>query len=123
MERETIMSNENKFASRYNDPLAWYRGGLNKSKENETGITAEAIDKVRNDRQELYGHPKINFGRIARFWNDYLELTPAHRITDKDVAFMMILVKIAREMHKTNRDNLIDIIGYVQCLELLDALE
>ena len=88
-----------------------------------SNITAEAIDKVRNDRQELYGHPKVNFERIAKFWNNYLELTPANRITVQDVAWMMILLKVAREIEHPHRDNRIDVVGYIECLELLDEPE
>ena len=85
------------------------------------GITAEAIDKVTGDRQKTYGNPRTNFDRIARLWDAYMTNKPVGHwhINAYDVPMFMILVKIAREQHEHNHDNLVDIIGYIKTLEML----
>lgn len=88
---------------------------------NQSTITQEAINRVRNEREQMYGHPAVNFERIAKFWNHYLE--GRGEISPRDVAYMMILLKVARQMEIPTRDNLVDIIGYVQCVEAIDDLE
>jgi hypothetical protein len=87
--------------------------------ETMNDITADAIDKVRNDRQETYGHPRINFTRTARLWQAYMDNKEDKTITEFDVPMFMILVKIAREQNIHNYDNLVDIIGYTKTLEML----
>ncbi len=95
------------------------------SEDNKIGITAEAIDKVTGDRQKTYGHPRVNFDRIARLWEAYMTNKPSNRryINAYDVPMFMILVKIAREQHDHNYDNLVDIIGYIKTLEMLYEFE
>ena len=84
-------------------------------------ITEEAISKVRNERQKLYGHPYTNFKRISELWTTYFD----HKVevTPQDVAWLMILLKIAREIETPHRDNRIDTVGYIECLELLKEYE
>jgi len=69
--------------------------------------------KIIGDRQESYAPPAINFSRIARMWSVILE----REVTPVQVALMMIALKITREMHRHSEDNLLDMIGYVYCLE------
>ena len=38
----------------------------------------------------------------------------------REVALMMIGLKLARESHKPMRDNLVDIGGYLNCVDLID---
>ena len=77
------------------------------------------------DRQDNYGHPLANHQRIAALWNGYLE---ARRVNPqgqrqmtsppleaRDVVAMQILLKIARELHSSKRDNFVDIAGYARC--------
>lgn len=72
----------------------------------------DALDEARaiicGARQDAYGAPENNFERIAFLWNGYLDIDKL--LTSKDVAAMMILLKVARGIEK--RDNWIDIIGY-----------
>jgi hypothetical protein len=75
-------------------------------------IAVEALEIV-NGRRELYGQPEDNFANIAAFWATYL----GREITSIDVARMMQLMKIARQMHTHKRDNLVDLIGYALCEE------
>lgn len=67
---------------------------------------------ICKDRNAQYGEPEDNFGRIAKFWSDYLETS----IDAADVAIMMSLFKIARIATGGNKsDNWVDLIGYAAC--------
>ena len=78
---------------------------------------SEILDRaetcVNGDRQNDYGTPERNFETIADLWNAYLG---EERIEAKDVAAMLILLKIARiASGKKKDDNWIDIAGYAAC--------
>lgn len=75
---------------------------------------------VNGERQQDYGTPERNFEIIAAFWNAYLlgaeEVTQAKRISAKDVAAMLGLLKIARIATGHGKaDNWIDLAGYAAC--------
>ena len=67
-------------------------------------------------REDEYGHPLINFLRIALRWSNWLGV----KVTPADVAFMMIDTKLARENHVHKLDNIDDIVGYASCWERID---
>ena len=87
----------------------------------EKSILEEAEELTGGARQEQYGHPIVNFQNIADLWNKFIngkyeswiELTP------EDVGFLMVLVKVAREMHTPKRDNLIDGAGYFNTIQMI----
>jgi hypothetical protein len=67
---------------------------------------------VCGDRQQSYGSPEDNFKMIANLWGLYT----GHSFDARDVAVMMILLKIARISTGTNKnDNWVDIAGYAAC--------
>lgn len=81
---------------------------------------------VMENRNASYGEPEDNFGAISRLWNSYLYsrkvaldpigLDAFTTIDPKDVAILMILVKVARLIESPgNEDNWIDIAGYAAC--------
>ena len=77
-------------------------------------------DKIVNgERQQAYGTPEQNFNRIAELWSTYLQNRDEERldyITAKDVAVMMMLLKVGRLMSGTStQDSWIDIAGYAAC--------
>jgi hypothetical protein len=84
-------------------------------------ILEEAALLTAGDRQRDYDHPLPNHARIARLWNAYLasRRDPHGAISPEDVATMMILLKIARQVYTPKRDNLVDICGYARCLEMM----
>jgi hypothetical protein len=88
-------------------------------------ILDEAKRLTSNDRQKNYGHPKDNFKRTADFWNAYLSSrkNPEAEITNEDVAWMMVLLKIGRDLNKPTRDNLVDAIGYTRTLAMIRGIE
>lgn len=86
-------------------------------KRTECLETASKI--VSGERQDSYGSPEHNFNRIAEMWTTYLAGRNEERldyITAKDVAIMMMLLKVARLMSGTStKDSWVDICGYAAC--------
>ena len=82
-------------------------------------VLEEAAGLTAGDRQRDYDHPLPNHQRIARLWNAYLDCRrePEGCLSPEDVATMMILLKVARNVFTPKRDNLVDICGYARCLE------
>ena len=76
----------------------------------------EAASVVKGERQESYGPAERNLSRIAELWASYL----GHPITSRNVAVMMILLKAARDAHKSKHDNMVDICGYAYLADILD---
>jgi hypothetical protein len=103
-----------------------------KSKTPESILT-EALRVTGGDRRENYGSPRANHMRIADLWNGYLcarAVNPAGErkptqaeLNEHDVAAMMILLKLARELHTSKRDNAVDIAGYARCMSLMKGHE
>jgi hypothetical protein len=85
-------------------------------------ILDDAATLTEGDRQRDYDHPLRNHQRIARLWNAFMDCRkePHGKITPKDAAMMMILVKVARQVFTHKRDNLVDICGYARCLERME---
>lgn len=78
-------------------------------------ITTEALELVNGDRRQTYGDVKKSFQRIASEWSTELGIV----VTPMQVARMMIRFKLCREMNKHKRDNLVDICGYSELLNML----
>ena len=79
---------------------------------NRVGVLQKAEAIVSGDREQDYGSPEDNFKRIAALWSAYT----CADISAKDVAAMMVLVKIARVASGNAKDdNWIDIAGYAAC--------
>lgn len=83
-------------------------------------ILTEANELIHGQRAKDYGHPTVNFQRIADLWNSYLRYSTTPEITPQDTAVMMILLKIARlQQNPENHDSLVDIAGYAGTIERL----
>lgn len=92
----------------------------------------EAKEIIYGDREKTYGRPDKNLNTIAELWNSYIkgkygQMLASHGLSSfaiylvhTDVAMMMILLKIAREINHHNRDNPLDMIGYAA---LIDRIE
>ena len=79
-------------------------------------ILEEAERLVAGDRQWAYDHPKDNCTRIGQIWGTILE---RDSIPPETVALMMIGLKVARQMFRPTRDNLVDIAGYSRVIDLI----
>jgi Domain of unknown function (DUF6378) len=75
-------------------------------------LIAQVEQAVCKDRQATHGRPENNFLDIAALWQTYT----GHPFSSKDVAVMMICVKLARIKSNPNHDdNWIDAAGYAIC--------
>lgn len=63
---------------------------------------------ISQDRAATYGDAKESHQRIADLWATYLGVS----ITAKDVAALMVLLKISRSKGAKHVDNWIDVAGY-----------
>lgn len=72
-----------------------------------------ALEIVSSDRRRDYGRPLINHLRIAIMWSMYCETT----FTPDQVAWMMVIVKVARETQTPKYDNIVDTTGYSLVLD------
>lgn len=82
------------------------------------GILETAKTCVCGQREEDYGSPEDNFQLIANLWELYLcacGYEETRSLYAKDVANMMILLKVARNAGGSKLDNWIDIAGYAAC--------
>ena len=96
----------------------------------EMTVLKEAHAIIYGDREKTYGHPAKNLRTIAQMWTSYLVAANAidpeggAEVTAKDVAAVMMLVKVARFANDpTHRDNLVDICGYAALVERCDEAQ
>ena len=80
-------------------------------------VIAEAVRVTSADRHESYAPPEENFARIAQVWNGLLDEKLHRELNAADVARCMAGMKLVRDAHKPSRDNRVDCVGYVRCLE------
>lgn len=80
-------------------------------------VLREAEQLITGDRNKTYGPPTENFKNTANLWTVRLQdkLKPGEVITSNEIADLMILLKIARNMTDPKRDNFVDIAGYSAC--------
>lgn len=85
----------------------------------DSRILAEAdrLGGAGGARSASYGPPLENHQRIAAGWSAMLGI----EVTPRMVPLMMIWLKLCRECHRPGHDNLVDIAGYVKCVEEIDA--
>jgi len=76
---------------------------------NGAEVLSAAGQVIKSDRQRIYGEAEKNFETIAEFWTTYLGTF----LSAKDVACMMVLLKIARTISSPDHtDNYVDMCGY-----------
>lgn len=80
-------------------------------------VLDEAKEIIYGDREKTYGRPSKNLEVIANFWGEYL----GTKLEAKDVAVMMILLKVARLRNDiSHKDSVVDICGYAALIERCD---
>jgi hypothetical protein len=91
----------------------------------DMNVLKEANAIIYGDREKTYGHPSKNLKTIAVMWNAYLNAKMGgDDVNAKDVAALMMLVKVARFANDpSHRDNLVDICGYAALVERCDETE
>lgn len=79
---------------------------------NRAEVLETAKSCVCGQREQDYGSPEDNFSLIARLWTEYVGIC----LTAKDVAMMMVLLKVARiKSGGGSGDSFVDIAGYAAC--------
>ena len=92
----------------------WSDPGADPASEwDRAGVLTEAAAILKGTRAKDYGENSLP--RIAAYWSAYLN----REVTGRDVANLMILLKVAREGHSQKRDNHVDIAGYVALADQL----
>lgn len=79
----------------------------------DRSLLFEAADTVEGPRNIDYGHPADDFDRAALIWSGILGVD----VNARQVAMCMVGVKLARQVHAPKRDNVVDAIGYLLCLD------
>ena len=100
---------------------SYHRNRVN-GKKPMSRILQEADAIAGESKSRDYGHPYENHRRIAEIWSVQLGEILSRPIQPREVALMMIGLKLAREVHTPKRDNGLDIAGYVKCLDMIDEL-
>lgn len=75
----------------------------------------EALALTSGPRQESYGHPYDNFTNIATGWSTLLGIP----VSPEQVSLCMLWLKMCRENHKPDFDNLVDMAGYTNTLHMI----
>ena len=88
-------------------------------------LTQTASNLITGQRQEDYGTPEKNFTRVANYWSIRLEdkLKDGAKITPREVAELMALLKMARATQSPTEDSFVDGIGYIAIAGELGDLE
>jgi hypothetical protein len=80
-------------------------------------VLDQAKALITGERAKQHGEASETHGKIAERWSSRLGCT----VTSKDVALMMIDVKLVRNQHNpTAEDNYVDIAGYAALAAELD---
>lgn len=69
---------------------------------------------LRGARRQQYGEPVAHLERVAAVWT----ALAGQRFTARDVAVMLAAMKLVRESHRHDPDNLTDAAGYVLIADL-----
>ena len=90
-------------------------------KEITKSVCAEADEIVSGERQQQYGDPVSNWTHIAEICTPLLKdkLKDGVKLEASDMVFIMIGVKLARQLHKHKRDSLVDVCGYTKILSMI----
>lgn len=81
-----------------------------KEKKRMKALLQDAIQATCEGRNEDYGTPSENYGRIRDLWRGY---PPSADLDEVDAVVLMILTKIARIVESPGlRDSWLDIAGY-----------
>lgn len=75
----------------------------------------EAQRLVHGNRGEDYGHPLDDFSKTASMWSVILGFA----VTAEQVGLCMACVKISRQLNRPKRDNMVDLAGYAETVQMV----
>jgi len=80
-------------------------------------VLLKAHKLINGERRTQYGDPEDSFEVIAGFWNTYINSRfGAGEVVDLnkyDIALLMVLMKMSREIEGYKDDNWTDMAGYI----------
>lgn len=86
----------------------------------QRNILEEAHELINGDRRKDYGEVSESFKKMATLASIFLKKD----LTELDICWIMIAVKICRQLNQSKRDNLVDLAGYTGLMQqLLDGKE
>jgi hypothetical protein len=82
--------------------------------DSRTSVLTEAQGLVHGDRCNQYGPPAAEYARTAGMVNAMLAAKLKEPLTPEDLAYIMICLKLSRQINKPKRDSLTDAAGYCE---------
>jgi len=84
-------------------------------------LTTEALNMLKT-RGNDYGDYRVSFAAIATVWTVLLgsKLSAGSSVSPSDVGLLMAALKLVREAHKHKDDNLVDAVGYLIIVSMLE---
>lgn len=79
-------------------------------------VLLEAQGLVHGARQDAYGHPVHDFTRTAKMWSAILGV----EVSASQVGLCMCAVKISRQCNRPKRDNMVDLAGYAETVQMVE---
>ena len=76
-------------------------------------VLEEANGLIYGERESDYGSVTDNFNNIAKGWSVIF----GKDVTAEQVGLAMVWLKVARQVNKPKRDNLVDAAGYIGCVD------
>jgi hypothetical protein len=87
-----------------------------------TSVLTEAQGLVHGDRNVQYGPPAAEYARTVGMVNAMLAAKLKEPLTPEDLAYIMICLKLSRQINKPKRDSLVDAAGYCEVAQwIIDA--
>jgi hypothetical protein len=87
-----------------------------------SSVLTEAQGLVHGDRNEQYGAPITEYTRTVGMVNAMLGAKLKEPLTPEDMAYIMVCLKLSRQINKPKRDSLVDAAGYCEVAQwIIDA--
>jgi hypothetical protein len=85
-------------------------------------VLTEAQGLVHGDRNAQYGAPAEEYTRTVGMVNAMLGAKLKEPLTPEDLAYIMVCLKLSRQINKPKRDSLVDAAGYCEVAQwIIDA--
>jgi hypothetical protein len=82
--------------------------------ESRVSVLTEAQGLVHGDRNAQYGAPAEEYTRTVGMVNAMLGAKLREPLTPEDLAYIMVCLKLSRQINKPKRDSLVDAAGYCE---------
>lgn len=88
--------------------------GLSLPNVGRVSVLTEAQGLVHGDRNEQYGAPAEEYTRTVGMVNAMLAAKLREPLAPEDLAYIMVCLKLSRQINKPKRDSLVDAAGYCE---------